>query len=212
MLTKSAIDAIFTELQRAKPEPKIELNYYNGFTLLVAVVLSAQSTDKGVNNSTPALFKEADDPYKMLLLGEEKLKEFIKTIGLYNNKAKNIIAASKILYEQHQNEVPGDFEDLCKLPGVGRKSANVILNSLHGESRIAVDTHVFRVSNRMGFCKTKTPDETEAALMKKIPAKWKKYAHHWIVLHGRYICKARKPLCGECSIYEYCKYKGKEPR
>ena len=208
MLRKN-VDEIFDRLSKQRPSPKIELEYKNNFTLFVAVVLSAQSTDKGVNKVTPALFEIADDPYKMLMLGEGGLKDHIKSIGLYNSKAKNIINACQIMVDEYNSQLPDNFEDLRKLPGVGRKSANVLLNSLFNEPTIAVDTHVFRVSNRLGLCKTKTPDATEFALNKKILVRWKKYAHHWLVLHGRYICKARKPICGECVIYDLCKFKDK---
>jgi endonuclease III len=208
MLRKN-VDEIFDRLSKQRPSPKIELEYKNNFTLFVAVVLSAQSTDKGVNKVTPALFEIADDPYKMLMLGEGGLKDHIKSIGLYNSKAKNIMNACQIMIDEYNSQLPDNFEDLCKLPGVGRKSANVLLNSLFNEPTIAVDTHVFRVSNRLGLCKTKTPDATEFALNKKISVRWKKYAHHWLVLHGRYICKARKPICGECVIYDLCKFKDK---
>jgi endonuclease-3 len=208
MLRKN-VDEIFERLSKQRPSPKIELEYKNNFTLFVAVVLSAQSTDKGVNKVTPALFQIADDPYKMLMLGEGGLKDHIKSIGLYNSKAKNIINACQIMVDEYNSQLPDNFEDLRKLPGVGRKSANVLLNSLFNEPTIAVDTHVFRVSNRLGLCKTKNPDATEFALNKKISIRWKKYAHHWLVLHGRYICKARKPICGECVIYDLCKFKDK---
>ncbi len=208
MLRKN-VDEIFDRLSKQRPSPKIELEYKNNFTLFVAVVLSAQSTDKGVNKVTPALFHIADDPYKMLMLGEGGLKDHIKSIGLYNSKAKNIMNACQIMVDEYNSQLPDNFEDLCKLPGVGRKSANVLLNSLFNEPTIAVDTHVFRVSNRLGLCKTKNPDATEFALNKKISVRWKKYAHHWLVLHGRYICKARKPICGECVIYDLCKFKDK---
>ena len=208
MLRKN-VDEIFDRLSKQRPSPKIELEYKNNFTLFVAVVLSAQSTDKGVNKVTPALFQIADDPYKMLMLGEGGLKDHIKSIGLYNSKAKNIMNACQIMVDEYNSQLPDNFEDLRKLPGVGRKSANVLLNSLFNEPTIAVDTHVFRVSNRLGLCKTKNPDATEFALNKKISIRWKKYAHHWLVLHGRYICKARKPICGECVIYDLCKFKDK---
>jgi endonuclease-3 len=208
MLRKN-VDEIFERLSKQRPSPKIELEYKNNFTLFVAVVLSAQSTDKGVNKVTPALFQVADDPYKMLMLGEVGLKDHIKSIGLYNSKAKNIMNACQIMVDEYNSQLPDNFEDLRKLPGVGRKSANVLLNSLFNEPTIAVDTHVFRVSNRLGLCKTKNPDATEFALNKKISVRWKKYAHHWLVLHGRYICKARKPICGECVIYDLCKFKDK---
>ena len=206
-MEKKVVNEIFSRLSKQNPTPRIELNYTNNFTLFVAVVLSAQSTDKGVNKATPALFKKADDPQKMLLLGEEKLKEYIKSIGLYNSKAKNIIKASEIMVAEHDNKLPENFDDLYKLPGVGRKTANVLLNSLFNQYTIAVDTHVLRVSNRIGLCNTKTPDATEDALHKKIPDKWKKYAHHWLVLHGRYVCKAKKPMCSDCLIMDLCKFK-----
>jgi len=208
MLRKN-VDEIFERLSKQRPSPKIELEYKNNFTLFVAVVLSAQSTDKGVNKVTPALFQIADDPYKMLMLGEGGLKDHIKSIGLYNSKAKNIMNACQIMVDEYNSQLPDNFNDLYRLPGVGRKSANVLLNSLFNEPTIAVDTHVFRVSNRLGLCKTKNPDATEFALNKKISIRWKKYAHHWLVLHGRYICKARKPICGECVIYDLCKFKDK---
>ena len=208
-MLKKNVNEVFVRLSEQRPTPKIELEYKNNFTLFVAVVLSAQSTDKGVNKVTPSLFEIADDPYKMLMLGEGRLKEHIKSIGLYNSKAKNIINACQIMVDEYNSQLPDNFEDLCRLPGVGRKSANVLLNSLFNEPTIAVDTHVFRVSNRLGLCRTKTPDATEFMLNKKIPVKWKKYAHHWLVLHGRYICKARNPICGECVIYDLCKFEGK---
>ncbi len=208
-MNKQKINEIFSRFNENKPQPKIELHYQNPYELLIAVVLSAQSTDKGVNRVTPSLFEVAPTPSAMLLLGEEALKSYIKTIGLYNNKAKNIIALSKMLVEQFDSEMPDDFESLRKLPGVGRKSANVMLNSLWGHKVIAVDTHVFRVSNRIGLCKTTTPEKTEHALTKIIPDQWKTYAHHWLVLHGRYVCKARKPECGRCIINDLCEYKHK---
>ena len=205
-MEKKVIDEVFSRFSKQNPTPRIELNYINNFTLFVAVVLSAQSTDKGVNKATPSLFKKADDPQKMLLLGEGKLKEYIKSIGLYNAKARNIIKACEIMVEKHDNKLPENFDDLCKLPGVGRKTANVLLNSLFNQHTIAVDTHALRVSNRIGLCNTKTPDATEDALNKKIPDKWKKYAHHWLVLHGRYVCKAKKPMCSNCLIMDLCKF------
>ncbi|MCE2992267.1 MAG: endonuclease III [Candidatus Jidaibacter sp.] len=206
-MNKQKINEIFRRFKENKPEPKIELHYSNPYELLVAVVLSAQSTDKGVNKVTPKLFEVAGTPEKMINLGEEALKEHIKTIGLFNNKAKNIIALSKVLVEQFAGEVPSDFETLCKLPGVGRKSANVMLNSIWGHKVIAVDTHVFRVSNRIGLCKTTNVEKTEQELMKSIPDVWKDYAHHWLVLHGRYTCKARKPECDKCLISDLCNTK-----
>lgn len=208
-MNKQKINEIFERFSHKCPDPKIELKYYSPYTLLIAVVLSAQSTDKGVNRVTPRLFEIADTAEKMLLLGEEGLKSIIKTLGLYNTKAKNIIALSKVLVEQYKGQVPDQFELLYKLPGVGRKSANVMLNSLWGASVIAVDTHVFRVSNRIGLCSTKNPLQTELALEKSIPKKWKPRAHHWLVLHGRYICKARKPECVYCIINDLCEYKAK---
>jgi endonuclease-3 len=208
-MNKQKINEIFSRFMENKPQPKIELNYKTPYELLVAVVLSAQSTDKGVNRVTPTLFEKAPSPQYMVALGEETLKGYIKTIGLYNNKAKNIIAFSKTLMEQFEGVVPDNFEALCKLPGVGRKSANVMLNSIWGHKVIAVDTHVFRVSNRIGLCKTTTPEKTEHALMKVIPETWKTYAHHWLVLHGRYVCKARKPECARCIINDLCEYKHK---
>ena len=206
-MQKETVEEIFSRFSKQKPNPRVELNYINNFTLFISVVLSAQSTDKGVNKVTPALFKKADDPRKMLLLGEAELKKHIKSIGLYNSKAKNIIKACEIMVAEYDNKLPENFDDLRKLPGVGRKTANVLLNSLFGHETIAVDTHVFRVSNRIGLCATKTPDATEKELHKKIPDKWKKYAHHWLVLHGRYVCKARKPLCSDCIIKSLCKFK-----
>jgi endonuclease-3 len=208
-MQKKTVDEIFLRFSKESPKPRIELEYSNNFTLFVAVVLSAQSTDKGVNKVTPKLFAEADDPYKMLLLGEAKLKEYIKSIGLYNSKAKNIIKACEIMVAQHANQLPDNFDELYKLPGVGRKTANVLMNSLFGHPTIAVDTHVFRVSNRIGLCETKTPEATEKALHAMIPAKWKDYAHHWLVLHGRYICKARKPMCPNCMIANLCEFQHK---
>jgi endonuclease-3 len=203
------VDQIFSRFCQNKPSPKIELDYVTSYQLLVAVVLSAQSTDKGVNRVTPALFEVAPSPQKMIELGEEALKGHIKTIGLYNSKAKNIIAMSKLLVEKYDSQVPSDLEQLQTLPGVGRKSANVMLNSIWHKPTIAVDTHVFRVSNRIGLCKTKTPLATELALMKKVPKQWLDRAHHWLVLHGRYVCKARKPECGRCLIADLCMYKEK---
>lgn len=208
-MNKQKINEIFRRFKENKPTPKIELNYKNPYELLIAVVLSAQSTDKGVNKATPALFEIASTPSQMVLLGADALKGYIKTIGLYNNKAKNIIALSKILAEQFEGKVPENLEALCKLPGVGRKSANVMLNSIWGHKVIAVDTHVFRVSNRIGLCKTTNVEQTEIALMKVVPETYKDYAHHWLVLHGRYTCKARKPECAKCLINDLCEFKGK---
>jgi endonuclease III len=209
-MDKSKINAIFEIWSNANPHPKTELEYTNNYTLLVAVVLSAQATDIGVNKATRALFQVADTPEKMLALGETSLKNYIKTIGLFNSKAKNIIALSEKLIYNYAGEVPEDFEKLKSLPGVGVKTANVVLNCAFGWPTIAVDTHVFRVSNRIGFVKTKTPDETGALLLKVIPKKWQMHAHHWLILHGRYICKARKPECNRCNIVEFCEYTTKD--
>ncbi len=206
-MTPSHINTLFGILAKANPEPKTELSYTNHYTLLVAIILSAQATDVGVNKATPALFNVADTPEKMLKLGEAKLKTYINTIGLYNAKAKHIIEMSKALVENHGGEVPHTREELIKLSGVGRKTANVWLNCALGQPTIAVDTHVFRVANRLGLCNTKTPDATEAALEKAIPARWKKHAHHWLILHGRYICKALKPRCEDCIVHQLCAYK-----
>ncbi|AIF81676.1 endonuclease III [endosymbiont of Acanthamoeba sp. UWC8] len=209
MLKAKQINEIFERFFANKPHPKIELDYSCPFTLLVAVVLSAQATDKGVNRVTPKLFEVANTPQKMIELGEEKLKEIIKSIGLYNAKAKNIILMSKALIERFGGEVPASMIELTSLPGVGRKSANVILNCVFNEPTIAVDTHIFRVSNRIGFCKTNTPEKTELELMKKVPSRWRPKAHFWLVLHGRYTCKARKPECASCIISDICEYKHK---
>lgn len=209
-MNKKKIDQIFEIWQKENPHPKTELIYSNNYTLLVAVVLSAQSTDIGVNKATKALFKIADTPQKMLKLGEEKLKKHINTIGLYNGKAKNIIALSEILIKQHNSEVPEDFEALQKLPGVGRKTANVILNCAFGHPTMAVDTHVFRVSNRIGFVSEPDVLKTELSLLKAIPKKWMNHAHHWLILHGRYVCQARKPKCEECRISGLCEMFAKQ--
>lgn len=204
-MKKKIINQIFEIWQQENPCPKTELVYSNNYTLLVSVVLSAQSTDVGVNKATKALFKIADTPEKMLKLGEEKLKKHINTIGLYNGKAKNVIALSKILIEKHDSIVPEDLDELQKLPGVGRKTANVILNCAFGHPTMAVDTHVFRVSNRIGFVNEKDVLKTELALLKNIPKKWLTHGHHWLILHGRYVCQARKPKCEECKISQFCK-------
>lgn len=194
----------FTRLQRANPEPKGELEAVNNFTLLVAVVLSAQATDASVNKATRALFKVADTPEKMAALGEEKLRDYIKTIGLYKGKAKNVIALSKMLIEKHNSEVPRTREELQALPGAGRKTANVVLNIAFGEPTLAVDTHVFRVSNRTGLAPGKNPLEVELELDRVIPARFKTHAHHWLILHGRYTCLARNPKCPACPINDIC--------
>ncbi len=208
-MNKDKIDQIFARLAARTPQPKTELYYTNDYTLLVAIVLSAQATDAGVNKATKHLFGVAHTPEQMLALGEAGLKQCIKTIGLYNAKAKNIMRLSKILVEEHGGRVPHTREALQRLPGVGRKTANVWLNCALGQPTIAVDTHVFRVANRLGLCKTKGADATEQALEKAIPGKWKLHAHHWLILHGRYVCKARKPLCPECVVRDLCEFKYK---
>ena len=206
---KKLAGEVFARLSQIEPEPKTELYSTNDFTLLVAIVLSAQATDAGVNKATPALFKAADTPQKMLALGEAKLKNHIKTIGLFNSKCKNILLLSQMLIEEFGGEIPHTREALQRLPGVGRKTANVWLNCSLGLPTIAVDTHVFRVANRLGLCKTTTPDATEAALEAVVPNEWKIHAHHWLILHGRYVCKARTPLCFECVLRDICPYPDK---
>ena len=202
-------EAVFERLSAANPEPKGELESVNPFTLLVAVVLSAQATDAGVNKATQPLFAIADTPAKMAALGEEGLAEKIRTIGLYRSKARHVIALAKTLVEQYGGEVPRDREALEALPGVGRKTANVVLNTAFGESTLAVDTHVFRVANRLGIAPGKTPREVEDELMKVVPQKFMRHAHHWLILHGRYVCKARKPACPVCVLREVCAYEPK---
>jgi endonuclease III len=202
-------EAIFERLAAANPAPKGELQYINPFTLLVAVVLSAQATDAGVNKVTPALFAIADTPQKMAALGEPLLADRIKTIGLYRTKAKNIIALSRAIVERHGGQTPHDREALEALPGVGRKSANVVLNTAFGEPTLAVDTHVFRVANRLGIAPGKTPREVEDELMRVVPKRFLPHAHHWLILHGRYVCMARKPLCGVCVVVDLCPYEPK---
>jgi len=205
----TAANEIFLRLSRQNPSPQTELHYLNPYTLLIAVVLSAQATDVGVNKATPALFKVANTPKKMLQLGEQRLREYVKTIGLYNTKSKNIIALSHILVEQYNGKIPHTREALESLPGVGRKTANVVLNSAFGLPTIAVDTHIFRVSNRTGLASGKTPLEVERGLEMIIPKKWKHHAHHWLILHGRYTCKARTPACSTCIIDDLCAFEGK---
>jgi endonuclease-3 len=207
--TNAQIEEAFRRFQVANPEPQGELQHINPFTLLVAVVLSAQATDAGVNKATPALFAAADTPAKMVALGEDKVRELIKTIGLYRNKAKNVVALSRILVEQHGGQVPRSREALEALPGVGRKTANVVLNIAFGEPTIAVDTHIFRVGNRTGLATGKTPFEVEQKLEQLVPAQYKRHAHHWLILHGRYTCVARKPLCEKCIIADLCQWPGK---
>ena len=207
MIDRNKINKIFSVWNAENSHPKTELNYVNNYTLLVAVVLSAQSTDVGVNKATKELFKIADTPEKMLKLGEKNLKKHINTIGLYNGKATNVIKLSQLLVDEFNSEVPEDFEALKSLPGVGQKTANVVLNCAFGHPTIAVDTHVFRVANRLGFVSETTPEKTEISLLKNIPKKWQNHAHHWMILHGRYICQARKPKCGECKIQQFCEWK-----
>lgn len=199
----------FSRLSAVNPDPKTELQFKNPYTLLVAVVLSAQATDKGVNKVTGPLFARVDTPAKMLELGEERLREAIKTIGLFRTKAKNVIALSKALIVEHGGEVPRSREALENLPGVGRKTANVVLNVAFGESTIAVDTHIFRVGNRTSIAPGKTPREVEDRLEKIVPDKFKRHAHHWLILHGRYVCLARKPRCPDCVVRDLCRYKDK---
>ena len=200
---------IFARFAKANPEPKGELYYTNPFTLLVAVVLSAQATDVGVNKATPALFAMADTPEKMAALGEGNVREAIKTIGLFRAKAKNVVALSRLLIERHHGEVPQTREELTALPGVGRKTANVVLNMAFHQPTIAVDTHLFRLSNRLPLAKGKTPEAVEAGLEAIVPQQYRLHAHHWLILHGRYVCKARRPECGRCIVADLCRFKGK---
>jgi len=203
------IEEMFRLFAQANPEPKGELHSVNDFTFLVAVVLSAQATDAGVNKATRPLFAKVDSPQKMVALGEDGLRDAIKTIGLFRAKAKNVIALSKALVAQHHSKVPSTREELEALPGVGRKTANVVLNIVFGEPTIAVDTHLFRLGNRLGLAPGKTPFEVEKKLEKVIPAAYLRHAHHWLILHGRYICKARKPECWRCIVAEQCNFKPK---
>jgi len=203
--SKAEIEEIFRRFSIQRPEPKGELEHVNPFTLVVAVALSAQATDVGVNKATRALFAVADTPQKMLALGEERLRDYIKTIGLYRNKAKNVIALSQKLIDDFGGEVPQTREELTTLPGVGRKTANVVLSMAFGHSTIAVDTHIFRIANRIRLAPGKTPDEVEQRLMKVIPDHYLFHAHHWLILHGRYCCKARKPECERCVIADLCR-------
>ena len=207
--SKRDIETFFARLKAKDPDPKTELAYRNPYTLLVAVVLSAQATDKGVNKATTELFKIADTPQKMVALGETGLTQHIKTIGLFRNKAKNVISLSKSLIEQHNGSVPDDRDALEALPGVGRKTANVVLNVAFGEPTIAVDTHIFRVANRTGIAPGKNPREVEDGLERVVPAQYKLHAHHWIILHGRYTCIARKPLCPVCVVRDLCRFPDK---
>jgi len=208
-VNRRQIETFFARLAAAIPAPETELRYQNPYTLLVAVILSAQATDVGVNKATARLFPVADNPQAMLALGEDGLREYIKTIGLFNNKAKAIIAMSRALLAEHGGQVPGDRAALEKLPGVGRKTANVVLNSAFGQPTIAVDTHVFRVANRTGLAPGKTPLAVEQLLEARVPKKYARHAHHWLILHGRYTCLARKPKCPECVVRDLCEYPAK---
>jgi endonuclease-3 len=210
-LKKADIFEFFRRLAEDNPSPETELEFGNAFQLVVAVALSAQSTDVGVNKATRALFAKVKTPRQMLELGEEGLKEHIKTIGLFNSKAKNVIALSQLLVDAFGGEVPATREELVRLPGVGRKTANVVLNCWFGEETFAVDTHIFRVGNRTGLAKGKTPEQVEAQLEKKVPQPFRLGAHHWLILHGRYICKARTPDCWRCPVADLCAYKPKSP-
>jgi len=208
-MSDSAVHRLFERLQAENPEPETELHYSNPFELLIAVILSAQATDTGVNKATAELFPVANTPRAILNLGEEGLKRYISSIGLYNGKAKNIIKTCEILLREHDSQVPDSREGLQKLPGVGRKTANVVLNVLFDRPTIAVDTHIFRVANRTGLAPGKTPLTVEKKLLKVIPDEYMKHAHHWLVLHGRYVCMARKPKCPLCLIYDECQWPGK---
>jgi endonuclease-3 len=207
--SKAEVEEAFRRFQEAMPEPKGELHHVNPFTLLVAVVLSAQATDAGVNKATPALFALADTPEKMAALGEDRVRDLIKTIGLFRTKAKNVIGLSEKLIAEHGGKVPNTREALQELPGVGRKTANVVLNIAFGEPTMAVDTHIFRIGNRTGLAPGKDPLAVELKLLEVIPEKYMMHAHHWLILHGRYTCLARKPLCEKCVIADLCKWPGK---
>ena len=205
LYSAAEVHEIFRRFSVQRPEPKGELEHVNAFTLLVAVVLSAQATDVGVNKATRALFKVADTPEKMLALGEAKVGEYIRTIGLWRNKAKNVIALSEALIRDHGSVVPDDRDELVELPGVGRKTANVVLNMAFGQHTMAVDTHILRIGNRLGLAPGKTPEQVERGLVRIIPDEYMRHAHHWLILHGRYVCKARKPDCPSCVIADICK-------
>jgi endonuclease-3 len=209
VMKNTDVDEFYRRLADADPEPRGELGYINEYTLLVAVVLSAQATDVGVNKATGPLFKAADAPEKMIGLGEAKLRDYIKSIGLYRNKAKNVIGLSHMLIDAHGGKVPRDRAALMALPGVGRKTANVVMNIAFDEPTIAVDTHIFRVSNRTGLAPGKTPEDVERKLERRTPDTRKRHAHHWLILHGRYVCKARKPDCPTCIVRDLCRFKGK---
>ena len=209
LMKPALIPEFFARLKQAIPEPETELEYENLYHLLVAVVLSAQATDIGVNRATGPLFKIVKTPAEMVALGERKLISHIKTIGLFRTKAKNVIALSKLLIERHGGEVPNTHEELQALPGVGRKTANVVMNVGFGEATIAVDTHIFRVGNRTGLAPGKNPLQVELKLLKRVPEEYRQHAHHWLILHGRYTCKARKPDCPACVVKDLCTFKGK---
>jgi endonuclease III len=209
LMKPAVIPEFFARLRKAIPEPKSELEYDTVYQLLVAVVLSAQATDAGVNRATEPLFKVVKTPQQMVALGEKKLISYIKTIGLFRTKAKNVIALSRLLIEKHGGEVPRDHAALQELPGVGRKTANVVMNVAFGEPTIAVDTHIFRVGNRTGLAPGKNPLEVELKLLKRVPEEFRLHAHHWLILHGRYVCKARSPDCPRCVVSDLCTFKGK---
>ena len=209
MMKPAVIPEFFARLKKVIPEPQTELEYENVYHLLVAVVLSAQATDVGVNRATTPLFKIVKSPAEMVALGERKLISFIKTIGLFRTKAKNVIALSRLLIENHGGEVPRTHEGLQALPGVGRKTANVVMNVAFGEATIAVDTHIFRVGNRTGLAPGKNPLQVELKLLKRVPEEYRLHAHHWLILHGRYTCKARKPECPTCVVNDLCMFRGK---
>ena len=208
-MTKDQIFEFFRRLAEDNPAPETELEYGNAYQLVVAVALSAQATDVGVNKATRSLFEVVETPQQMLELGEDCLKEHIKTIGLFNSKAKNVIALSRLLVDEHGGQVPDTREDLVRLPGVGRKTANVVLNCWFGQETFAVDTHILRVGNRTGLAKGKTPEQVEAKLEKRVPDPFRLHAHHWLILHGRYVCKARTPECWHCQVMDLCSYRKK---
>ena len=208
-MTKDQIFEFFRRLAEDDPAPETELEYGNAFQLVVAVALSAQATDVGVNKATRRLFAEVETPQQMIALGEDGLKAHIKTIGLFNSKAKNVIALSHLLVDEFGGEVPSTREELVRLPGVGRKTANVVLNCWFGQETFAVDTHIFRVGNRTGLAKGKTPEQVEAKLEKRVPQPFRLHAHHWLILHGRYTCKARVPECWRCPVVQLCRYRNK---
>ena len=210
-MKRADVIELFSRLQELEPEPRSELNYRNPFELLIAVILSAQATDIGVNKATRHLFTVAGTPQTMLDLGEDALKKHISTIGLFNTKAKNVIATCRILVEQHDGRVPESRDELEAMPGVGRKTANVVLNSAFGQPTIAVDTHIFRVGNRTGLARGKDVRAVEDKLEKVVPAEFKQHAHHWLILHGRYVCKARKPNCPNCVVRDLCTFRDKTP-